>query len=120
MIGPRLHAVLDYLSVAALVAMPLALGLSGSPRTVLLTAALVILTYSLITDYPLGALRVLPLGMHLMIDAGTGLVLILTPWLLNFEGSIHWPFLLFGAISILVPALTAPALRRQRSRKRFS
>ncbi len=74
------HGVLDYLSVAALWALPRALGWSAPVSRLLSGAAVGTLVYSLTTRYELGAVGVLPMKAHLAMDAVGGASLCALPF----------------------------------------
>lgn len=113
MISTKTHGMLDYLTGVTLLALPKALGLDDVPASarVLRTAGAGAATYSLITDYELGALKILPMPAHLALDAASGALLASSPWLFGFAGNgrRHWlPHALVGATEILA-ALTSKA-----------
>jgi hypothetical protein len=110
-IPTRVHGIVDYVTGAALVAAPELFRLKGvrrSPRVprLLGTGAT---AYSLLTDYELGAVKLLPMRAHLALDAAGGAVLALSPWLLGTarHGKRHWlPHALVGAGEVAVALLT--------------
>jgi len=56
------------------------------------------------TDYELGAVRLLPMPVHLALDAVSGVLLVSSPWLLSYgkNGLRYWlPHTLVGASEIL-------------------
>lgn len=65
------HGVLDYLASGTNLAFPRLLGLDAAPWAALVPRidGLAGAGYSLITDYELGALKVLPMRTHLAFDA---------------------------------------------------
>ena len=66
------HGVLDYLASGTNLVFPGLLGLHDAPRAALVPRidGVAGAGYSLITDYELGALKVLPMPAHLAFDAG--------------------------------------------------
>ncbi len=84
-LSTKAHGAIDYLSAAMLVTGPRLLG--WNPRLVsaldLLAGATV--AYSLMTDYELGALRVLPMPAHLALDGANALTTLALPGLLGIE-----------------------------------
>jgi hypothetical protein len=110
-ISTRTHGVLDYLSGGMLLSAPSLLGLTDVPASarVFRLAGGGAALYSLLTDYELGAIRVLPMPVHLAMDAASGALLASSPWLLGFakEGPRHWlPHVLAGATEMLAAATT--------------
>ena len=71
----RTHGVLDYSSVILLLALPRALGWSRPVTNLLTGSALATLAYSLMTRYELGAVKRLPMPVHLALDRASGLTL---------------------------------------------
>ena len=110
-ISTRTHGVLDYLTGGALLSAPGLLGLKNAPASarVLRLAGGGAILYSLLTDYELGAVRLLPMPVHLAMDAASGALLGSSPWLFGFasEGRRYWlPHLLVGATEMLAAAMS--------------
>jgi len=76
-LSPRDHAVLDYLTAALLVTVPRALGWGPRTRRLLALFGVWGLADSALTDYPGGAVRKIPLPVHLNLEASAGLQLLL-------------------------------------------
>ena len=100
-IPTNVHGAIDYVTAPALVAAPDVLRLNGgrassaAPRVAGATAAL----YSALTDYELGLRRVIPMRVHLLLDAVGGSALAAAPWLFRSAGRgvRHWlPHALVG------------------------
>ncbi len=108
MIPTRLHGVIDYLYGLLLLAAPFMLGFAdgGSAQGVMMAFGAGAILYSLVTAYELGAVKLIPMPMHLALDVGAGIVLAASPWLFGFADQIWWPHVLAGGTSILVPLLT--------------
>ncbi len=110
-LSTRTHGVMDYLSGGMLLSAPRLLGLTDVPasaRAFRLAGGGAAL-YSLLTDYELGAVRVLPMPVHLAMDAASGALLASSPWLFGFasEGPRPWvPHVIAGATEILAAATT--------------
>ena len=105
------HGAIDYVTGGALLAAPSLLGLKDQPRSalVLRSAGGGALAYSLITDYELGLLRLLPMPTHLAMDAASGILVAASPWLLGFanRGPRYWlPHVLVGAMEVLAATST--------------
>ena len=112
-ISTTLHGVLDYVTGATLVGARTALGLDGdSPTTKLLRAAGAgHVLYSLLTNYELGLVKLVPMRAHLLADAAGALGLVAAPWLLGTFGGDkrEWiPPLAFGLYELGAVALTDP------------
>jgi hypothetical protein len=118
-ISTRVHGIVDYVTGAALVAAPELFRLKGVRRSArvprLLGAGAT--GYSLLTDYELGAVRLLPMRAHLALDAAGGALLALSPWLLGTarHGKRHWlPHAIVGAGEVAVALTTKSEPERER------
>ncbi|MBV9998981.1 MAG: hypothetical protein JO015_07690 [Verrucomicrobia bacterium] len=106
---PRnVHGVLDYVVGLVVAGSPWLFGFADhGPATVIpVVLGLGSLLYSLLTNYELGAARVIPFRAHLVIDFLSGLFLAVSPWLFDFSHRVYWPHLAFGLLEILVVLLT--------------
>ncbi|HEV7251866.1 MAG TPA: hypothetical protein VGN97_02025 [Mesorhizobium sp.] len=114
MISTFLHGVIDYLVGAALVAAPFLFGFAdgGAAQWATTAMGVVAFIYSLLTDYELGALRLLPMRVHLGIDLAFAPLLMALPWLFGFADQVWLPHLILGAGGVVVTALTWAGLRR--------
>ena len=85
-INPSVHGVLDYVIVVALVLVSIAVGLSGLAAAIayLMAAALLVM----ITAFPLGALKLLPLPAHSRIELFIGMSLLVCPWIFGFADDL--------------------------------
>jgi len=111
MIPTSVHGAVDYLTGGALLAAPKVLGIDDDRRAalVLRSAGGGALVYSLITDYELGLLRLLPMPAHLALDAASGVLVAASPWLFGFagRGPRYWlPHVLVGAMEVLAATST--------------
>lgn len=102
----RIHALVDYGVGVVLLALPFVLGVSGAQRWALVALGLAAITYSLLTDYELGALRVLSVPAHLALDVLFGVAMLTSPWLFGFSNAPLWPHYLFGLTSLVLAAIT--------------
>jgi len=111
MISTRVHGVLDYAVGLLLILLPFLLGLdSRSPEAWVLTGAgIAALIYSVLTNYELGVVRVIPMPTHLALDALNGLFLATSPWLFDFADRIYLPHVLIGVLEIGAAVLTRRA-----------
>lgn len=85
LLGHRLHGVLDYVTVAGFLAAPTVLGLSGTPALVAYTLAGVHLVLTLLSAFPLGLLKVVPMAIHGGLELAVSLALIPLAWILGFS-----------------------------------
>src|SRR5215212_7579455 len=112
-IPTRVHGLLDYLTAGALIAAPSLLGFRKHGMQTWLPVALGVGTigYSVLTDYELGLFKIIPMPMHLALDAANGALLAASPWLFGFAEDVSAPHLRLGLFEIVVTASsqTAPA-----------
>jgi hypothetical protein len=106
-IPTEVHGALDYLASAANLAFPRLLGLGDEPWAVLVPRidGLAGAGYGLLTDYELGSLRIVPMPLHLALDAAKGLFMAASPWLFGFagRGTRYWlVHLLMGTADVVV------------------
>jgi len=125
-IPTRAHGVLDYLTAGVLIAAPSLLGFRKNGMQTWLPIALGVGTigYSLLTDYEFGLFKVIPMPMHLALDAANGALLAASPWLCGFAEEVSAPHLGLGLFEIAVTASSqatpahavAPGARASRER----
>src|SRR4051794_20733258 len=107
-IGSRLHGALDYLTGTGLVAASLLPPLRDRyAGRALRAAGAGHLAYSLLTDYELGALELLPYRAHLGLDAGGAIGLAATS-LARRQGLDRWLPAAVGAYELSAVALSDP------------
>ena len=109
-IPTKVHGFLDYLVAIVLIASPWLFGFSGASTagTVSIAVGVFILLYSLVTNYELGAARIISMHMHLSLDFLSGVVLSISPWLFGFAKAVYLPHLLIGPLAIIVSIMTNP------------
>lgn len=104
----RLHGAIDYLWGLALLATPWLLGYADVTAAKWLAVVFGVgaILYSLVTDYELGLLRLLPMPLHLVLDGIGGAFLAASPFLFGFADRVYLPHLLFGLFSVLASLIT--------------
>lgn len=104
----RVHGMLDYLMGALLIGSPWLLGFArGGAETwtpVVLGAGMVV--YSLLTDYELGVVKRIQMPVHLWMDAISGILLAVSPWVLAFDEHVWIPHLALGVVEVLAAFVT--------------
>jgi hypothetical protein len=105
-VSARMHALSDAIILSAGLVAPSVLGYADGVAA-LYTYAIVAsgVLLNLLTDYPLGVLRKVPLRVHRMIELTGPGVFIVLPWLL-FPGPAAWVLSVIGAINFATAALT--------------
>ncbi len=105
-ISPLLHGVLDYSTVVLTALAPRLFGFGPTGSAVAYTLAAGYLVVSLLTRYPLGAVKVLPLRAHTTIEIVLAVLLIALPWLLGFaddDAARNYMFFLVALTFVVVP-----------------
>jgi hypothetical protein len=106
-----MHGVLDYLTAGVLIAAPSLLGFRKGGAQTWLPMALGAgtIAYSLLTDYELGLVKVIPMPVHLALDAANGALLAASPWLFGFAEDVSTPHLGLGLFEISASAFSQTA-----------
>ncbi|WP_203330332.1 SPW repeat domain-containing protein [Rhodovastum atsumiense] len=107
-IPTRIHGMLDYALGILLLASPYLFGFAdgGAAEWVPTLVGIVIIVQSLMTDYELGIARILPMPVHLGMDAVAGVFLAASPWLFGFAEQVWLPHLLLGLVAAGIAATT--------------
>jgi len=109
----RMHGMMDYIIGLALLLAPNLLGFADVPvaATVARVIGAIVLLQVLMTRFQYGAVKVIPVRMHLMMDYVIGLVLAVSPWLFGFadtKANAWMPHLIVGLLIIGQAAITRP------------
>ena len=109
-IDRKTHGYLDYIVGLLLIAAPFLFNFyeGGSESWIPIILGAGTIVYSLISDYELGLIGIIPMRPHLAIDLIAGIFLATSPWLFGFSERIFWPHLVVGIIEILVSLMTDP------------
>lgn len=112
MLSLKVHNVLDYIIGAALLASPYVFGFSEIPdaRNVFVVIGGAWILYSLLTRYRYSVLKLIPLGVHMALDAAASVILMLWPTfsayrdqLTGFQYALHF---IFGIGALVMVTLT--------------
>lgn len=104
---PRLHGVLDFVTVAVFALAPVVFGLEGAAATLAYVLAAVHLTMSLFTaGLPISLSGVVPFPLHGLVEAVVGVALGLIGWLV-FDSTAQTFYLVMGVVILAVFALTS-------------
>ena len=107
-IPTRIHGLIDYLTGILLIAAPLLFRFADNTAAqwvpMLLGAA--ILVMALMTDFELSLANLIPMPLHLGIDAAGGLLLLASPWLFGFADRVMWPHVIVGIMEIFFALTT--------------
>jgi len=106
LLSPTQHGYLDYITVIVFLVAPTVIGMSGVAGMIAYVLAGIHLAMTLITDFPLGAAKLVPFAVHGWVERVVGPVLILLPFGLGFAGPPRIFYIAIGAAIILVGLLT--------------
>ena len=103
MISDTAHGVLDYLTVAIFAMAPSILGLTGFAALVSYALAAIHLAMTLLTDMPLGVIKIIPMRLHALIEMLVGPVLVVAALVLpTILGDKREFFLVMGLVILAV------------------
>jgi hypothetical protein len=107
-LSTRVHGVMDYMMGILLLASPYLFGFAtgGVKQWLPMILGLAILGMSLLTRYEWGAVRLIPMPVHLVIDGLSGALLAVSPWLFGFAGIVYLPHLILGIIELGTSLMT--------------
>lgn len=112
------HGILDYLFGLILLISPWLFGfhLVGSATDTMVTLGIIILFLSLITNYPLGLLKMIPFPTHGVLETIGAIFLLVSPWIVGFSiiTSATWLAVIGGIAWLVVVAMTNYSYRVQR------
>ncbi len=97
------HGILDYVTVAIFALAPSLLGFGGVAALISYGLAAIHLAMTLLTDMPLGPVKLIPMKLHALVELIVGPVLILAALLLPavFDGGREF-FLAMGLVILAV------------------
>jgi hypothetical protein len=109
-LAPLPHAVIDYVWAAHMMSAPHLLGFANNKQAARCSfnSGVAILGLSLLTRYPLGAIKAIPFPVHGVIEALAGVGTAAAPWLYGFakDKRATWTHLISGLATLGVVALT--------------
>jgi hypothetical protein len=121
-IPTNIHSAVDHVVSPALIAAPTVLGLDRtSPEGIVPRAnGIAAAVYSNLTDYELSVKNVIPMRLHLALDALSGATLAAVPLATGAHkrGVRHWlPHVALGAFEIGMAAFTQPEAPQSRTKR---
>jgi hypothetical protein len=107
-IDTKTHGYIDYIMGIFLLASPslFSLEMHAMESTVFYIVGITALIYSVLTNYELGFLKIIPMRGHLALDIFSGIFLATSPWLLDFADIVYKPHLVLGIIEIGAALMT--------------
>jgi hypothetical protein len=106
MLNPTQHGYLDYVTVILFLVAPSLFGLTGNAGVFAYALAIIHLTMTLLTNFPLGVYKLVPFPLHGWVERIVGPVLVLLPFVFGFVGTATVFYVVIGIIIILVGLLT--------------
>jgi len=107
-IAPAIHGFIDYLVVVFLFISPTFFGFTGLVAVFTYALGAVHLLLTLLTNYPLGIIKVIPVTVHASIELIVGIALIVLAYTLfkdNVDGSKLY-YVIFGTVILLTWLVT--------------
>jgi hypothetical protein len=101
-LSDKVHGILDYGVVIIFAVAPSLLGIVGTAALLCYALAVIHLVMTLLTDMPLGAVKVIPIKLHGTIELIVGLALIVLAWAIPALISGQLFFTLMGAVIFFV------------------
>lgn len=80
--------------------------MTGAAGFLAYALAIIHLAMTLVTDFPLGAAKIIPFKIHGLIERVVGPALLLVPFLFGLTGAAFVFYLLMGIVIIIVGLLT--------------
>ena len=110
-IPTKLHAPLDYIVGAGLIAAPWIFQFSEftTPTVLSIVLGIGLIVYSLFTDYELGVWRTFPMAVHNLFDIGAGALLAASPWIFGFadeSANVWMPHVVVGLAAVFLGLTT--------------
>ena len=107
-ISDTTHGILDYLTVAIFALAPSVLGLTGFAALVSYALAAIHLVMTLLTNMPLGVLKIIPMRLHAIVEMLVGPVLVVAALVLpNILGDKREFFLVMGLAIVAIWLLSS-------------
>lgn len=102
-ISTKAHGVMDYIYGLLAISSPWLLNFADGTIAQWLPVVIgvVLLLSSIMTNYELGLMRIIPMPMHLWLDIFAGALLLVSPWLFGFADRVFLPHIIFGVFSIV-------------------
>ena len=113
LITTKTHGVLDYVVGFIIAASPWLFNYvkMGQETLVPVVMGAAAVLYSLLTNYEFGAIKVIQMRVHLVLDFANGVILAASPWIFGFSDVVYLPHLILGISEIAVVLMTEPKPR---------
>ena len=107
-VSPKAHGLLDYATAGAMIALPRMMQASNQTTNLMTGAGAAIIGMSLLTRYPLGIVRVLPMQAHLAADAALDAILFREAGKMDREPQVRNAIMGMAIAGSLATLLTSP------------
>lgn len=107
-ISPLFHGIIDYLMVIILAIGPGVAGFHGKQQFFCYLLAAVHFLLTVLTRFPLGAVKIVALTTHGAIELLVGIFLVVLPWIASFSAGVSSRnfFVCIGVLILIVWAMT--------------
>ncbi len=108
-ITPFTHGFVDYAGALILLTVPFVANFQSTSAVAFwlsIGAGIGLLAYSLLTDYALSLKPLIPLKMHLALDAIASAAFLIAPFIFEFEGLVQLFFLANGVLVLMAVLLS--------------
>ncbi len=104
LLSPRSHGILDFLVVVFLLLSPLLFDLQEPAATFAYVLAGIHLILTVLTAFPMGLIKIIPLRIHGLIEVLVSVFLVFSPYIIGFteDPMAIWFFPVFGLVVLLV------------------
>ncbi|HXH73661.1 MAG TPA: hypothetical protein VNJ08_01755 [Bacteriovoracaceae bacterium] len=118
MLSLKIHNIMDYVIALVLILSPFLFGFSDVEvaRNVYLVLGIGLAGYSLITKYYYSVAKIIPVGIHMILDVLAGIVLVFAPYIFDYRISINQGQMIFHVVMGL-GAITLVAITRTRTER---
>lgn len=104
-LDPKTHGILDYALAGLFLLAPAVFGFTEVAANLSYAIGVIYIGTSLLTRYPLGALKVIPFPVHGMLESVMAAAWIIMPWLFGFAGDAAARiFFIVAGVGLLVVA----------------
>jgi len=101
-----LHGMVDYAVGVFLIALSFFIGWSGMAGWLVAVAGAAAIFYAALTDYELGITRIMPVRLHLGLDAAFGVAMFALGRIVAGDGGFAWVFYSIGMAAIILAVVT--------------
>jgi hypothetical protein len=105
-IPTTVHGLADYVVGFIVMGLPFLFSWTGASRVTFVTLGIVVICYSLLTDYEFGLIRVLRIRFHLLLDAVFGLAMLAPPMVLRLPDESRILIYVIGVLFIFLSLTT--------------